>query len=62
MQAEQINRGLLSASSWRAATGSEPVPLTSGRSQCRSKGGEEKIPSACGKRGSKGSVSAFCFR
>lgn len=60
-RAEQINHRIMSASSWRLAMGSEPVPLTSGHSQCRSKeGGERKSHSACGKRGSSGLTSSFC--
>jgi len=43
-QAEQINRRIVSASSWRLAMGSEPVLLTPGHSQCRSKGGGKKDP------------------
>lgn len=60
-QAEQINCRIMSANSWKLAMGSEPVPLTSGCSQCRGKGGGKKIHSACGKRGSKGLTSSFCF-
>lgn len=60
-RAEQINHRIMSASCWRLAMGSEPIPLTSEHSQCRSKGGERKIHSACGKRGSRGLTSSWCF-
>lgn len=60
-RAEQINHSIMSVSSWRLAMGSEPVPLTSRHSQCRSKGvGERKIHSACGKKGSNGLTPSFC--
>lgn len=43
--------------------GSEPGPLTSGHSQHRRKGGGKNRSTqlACGKRGSKGLTSSFCF-
>lgn len=49
VQAEQINRGILSASSWRLAMGTKPVLLASGHSQCRSKGGAKKSTQLVGK-------------